>query len=114
MFARSLHQCGVLSDDDYNELLELFGLVGWSPNAIVQVDMPVHTCLSRMHACEAAATESSIDLGYLRDLQYWYDYLLEDIVMVPQLRVFRGVRPMHENVTSLLHIVDDMVALALP
>jgi hypothetical protein len=114
VFASSLHQCGVLIDDDYNELLELFGLVGWFPNALVQVDMPVHTCLSRIHAREAAATESSIDLGYLGNLQYWYDYLLEDIVMVPQLRVFRDVRPMHESMTSLLLIVDNMVALALP
>jgi hypothetical protein len=41
----------------------------------------------------------------------WPRKSLFNIVMVPQLRVLRGVRPVHDSI--LLQIVDDMVALAL-
>ena len=79
VFTRLLFNDGILPQHQWDLFREYYDVLGWEPTAddlILFVQTPVELCLQRI-AARGRACEESIDIQYLRRLEFQYDNMLK-------------------------------------
>lgn len=75
VFAQVLYNQGDLSEKEFQVYKQYFEATAWTPDAIVYVDASPETCFERIRA-RARPGEDSIDLAYLKKLDFHYNNLM--------------------------------------
>ncbi len=76
VFTQLLFNDGHLSQTQWEVFKECADMLGWTPDAVVYVDVPAGECLERVRK-RGRACEAAIDLQYLRRLEFQYDTLFK-------------------------------------
>jgi deoxyadenosine/deoxycytidine kinase len=75
VFAQVLYNQGDLSEKEFEVYKRYFEATAWTPDAIVFMDVSPETCLERIGE-RARPSEDSIDLAYLKKLDFHYHNLI--------------------------------------
>lgn len=76
VFTQLLVNDGHLSQVQWAAFKECADLLGWTPDAVVYVDVPAAVCLERVGA-RGRRCEAALDVQYLRRLEFQYDTLFK-------------------------------------
>lgn len=95
VFTQLLVNDGHLSQVQWTAFKEAADVLGWAPDAIVYVDVPVGVCLERIKT-RGRRCEAVVDVQYLRRLEFQYDTLFK----------FAGDIPVHHVDGTAPDVVD--------
>jgi deoxyadenosine/deoxycytidine kinase len=92
---------GTMNQRQFDVFKEYYELIGWTPDAIIFIDTPAATCLERIEARNREC-EKTIDLQFLRRLEYSYENMLKHDAQ--GIRVVRvdGTKPMQEVAKDII------------
>jgi deoxyadenosine/deoxycytidine kinase len=85
VFTQMLFNDGHLTQEEWDLFKDYADTLGWAPDVIVYIDTPAHVCLERVRS-RARPCEASVDLTYMRRLEFQYDTLLK-YCQVPVVRL---------------------------
>lgn len=77
VFTNLLATDGTMDAHQHDIFKQLYGHLGWKPDAIVFIDTPVHRCMDRVHA-RGRSCEASVDMQYLKRIEFAYRKMLEE------------------------------------
>jgi deoxyadenosine/deoxycytidine kinase len=75
VFAQVLYNQGDMSEKEFQVYKQYFDATAWTPQAIVYVDVSPEACFERIRE-RARPCEDSIDLAYIKKLDFHYHNLL--------------------------------------
>lgn len=87
VFTTLLKDDGVLNTQQWDLFKNVYGILGWTPDAIVYIDTPPDTCLERVQR-RGRPYEANIDIVYLKRLDYQYTKLMSTLFPdIPRIRI---------------------------
>lgn len=76
VFTQMLADDGTMNARQFEVFKEYHDLIGWTPDAIIFIDTPAATCLTRLETRQREC-EKNVDLQFLRRLEYAYETMLK-------------------------------------
>jgi deoxyadenosine/deoxycytidine kinase len=108
VFTTMLVDDGVMNQRQYDVFKEYYDIIGWLPDAIVFIDTPAATCLTRVES-RGRPCERGVDMQFLRRLEYAYETMLKNETHGIRIVRIDGTKPKDQVAADVVHAVATLL-----
>lgn len=110
VFTQMLMDDGVMNQRQFDVFKEYCDVIGWTPDAIIYIDTPAATCLQRVEQ-RARPCEQTIDLQFLRRLEFAYETMLKQESHGIRIIRIDGTKPKDQVAADVVHALSALLSV---